>query len=86
MRWIEIANGVIQNEIFYREHTVFWCGGNRFYLEWHDTTKIDKEGGYFFRSDNWEKAIQEANVLHNEERGEEWTMDNGIRRFYEYHL
>ena len=85
MRWIVIANGVIQNCLFHREHTVYWCGGDYFYLEWYDTTCSEKEGEYFFKSDNWEKAIQRANVIHNEERGSEWT-ENGIRKFYEYHL
>ena len=52
----------------------------------HPKGMITKEGGYFFQSDNWEKAIQEANVIHDPEQGGEWTMNNGVRRFYEYHL
>ena len=86
MMWVEIANGMIENMAFTRQHIVYWCGGNHFFLDWSDTTCSEKEGGYFFTETDWEKAIQRANVIHNEERGQEWVQKGGIRRFYEYHL
>ena len=85
MRHVLIAKGKIENCMFNRTRSVYWCGGEWFRCDWEDTTHHEKEGCYFFHETDFNKACQRANVIADDTQGRTWK-DEGIQYFYEYHV